>query len=168
MMIIIFALCISIVVAAIVSIKRYARQCPHYNRNVKTRIDGRCMHQDMFLLDPTEYHNCKHWSGNRCYWKKQFDMDEVINYFEKHQANNRKCAACGKLVRPLGGRGGMRFGAAAQLLAIPKIEEDNAFICEKCGATICPVCSGNKASTLGVSEFVCTQCGHRPIKAIFR
>jgi len=82
--------------------------------------------------------------------------------------SGRKCATCGKSVRPLGGRGGMWSGTAAQLLSMPKIEADNAFVCDKCGATICPVCSGNKASDMGIREFVCTQCGHRPIKTIYR
>lgn len=83
-------------------------------------------------------------------------------------ASRRTCAACGKSVRPLGGRGGTWSGSAAQLLSMPKIEPDNAFVCEKCGATIRPVCSGNKASNMGIREFVCTQCGYHPVKRIYR
>ena len=79
------------------------------------------------------------------------------------------CASCGQRVRPYAGpRGGAWSGTADQLASLPKIEPDNAFLCEQCGAMICPICAGRKASELGVRTFVCTKCGHTPVKTIFR
>ena len=78
------------------------------------------------------------------------------------------CAHCGKQLRPFPVRGGMWSSTLGQLASMPKIEADHGFVCEGCGKTICPVCAGNRASELGVREFVCTECGHRPMKKIYR
>lgn len=79
------------------------------------------------------------------------------------------CISCKKPVRPFkGARGGRWSGTAEQFMALPKIEADNAFVCEQCNAIICPVCLGAKTSALGSTEFVCVQCGHKPVKTIFR
>jgi hypothetical protein len=80
----------------------------------------------------------------------------------------RACASCQKPLRPFGAPGGMWSGTLGEMLSMPKIEADNGFVCEACGKAVCPVCSGKKAGTLGVREFVCTHCGHRPLKTIYR
>jgi DNA-directed RNA polymerase subunit RPC12/RpoP len=78
------------------------------------------------------------------------------------------CAHCSKTLRPFPVSGGPWSGTLGQLNSMPKIEADNGFVCEGCGKTICPVCAGKRASELGVREFVCTECGHRPLKKIYR
>lgn len=75
-----------------------------------------------------------------------------------------KCISCGTTVEPFPVASGMWSGTLGN---IPKIEAYHAFVCESCGAHVCPVCSGKKATALGVREFVCTQCGHRPMKTIY-
>lgn len=82
------------------------------------------------------------------------------------------CAACHKTVRPFPVPRGMLATNVSDLLSgghgLPRIEADHAFRCERCGRTICPVCSGKKASSLRVRAFVCTECGHQPLETIYR
>lgn len=80
----------------------------------------------------------------------------------------QNCDHCGQQLRPFPVRGGMWSGTLEQLASMPKIEADHGFVCEGCGKTICPVCAGKRASELGVREFVCPGCGHRPMRTIFR
>lgn len=75
------------------------------------------------------------------------------------------CAACNKVIKPLSVQGGMWGGTVADM---PKIESDNGFVCESCGHIICVVCSGKKGSERGIREFVCTKCGHSPLKTFYR
>lgn len=83
-------------------------------------------------------------------------------------AGARRCASCGKSVRPFAMAGGAWSGTLAEAMALPSIEPDHAYICEKCGVAVCPVCSGRRASQLGVRAFVCTSCGHMPLGTIYR
>jgi len=79
-----------------------------------------------------------------------------------------RCASCSKSLRPFQVPSGMYATTVSDLLKMPKIEPDNGFKCEGCGGVICPVCSGKKASAIGIREFVCTECGHRPLRTIYR
>ena len=97
----------------------------------------------------------------------------LSNYDEKipkgsKRKNGERCANCGKNVTPFPGPGGMWSGTVGELASMPQIESHHAFVCEDCHSTICPVCLGKKASELGVRMFVCTQCGHKPVKTIYR
>ena len=80
----------------------------------------------------------------------------------------KNCAQCGKKLKPFPVSGGMWSGTLGELASRPQIEADHGFVCEKCEKTICPVCAGKRASELGVREFVCTECGHHPLKTIYR
>jgi rubrerythrin len=80
----------------------------------------------------------------------------------------KTCAACGKLLRPFPVAKGSFAGTVGSAMNLPKIEADHGFVCEQCQSTVCPVCSGKKAGQLGVRAFVCTQCGHQPLKTIYR
>jgi len=88
-----------------------------------------------------------------------------MSLFSRVFSKSARCACCGKTVHPFSTPAGAWSG---RLGSMPQIEADNAFVCEACGAIICPVCSGNKASRMGVWMFVCTQCGHKPVEKIFR
>jgi hypothetical protein len=77
------------------------------------------------------------------------------------------CACCSKTVRPFAVPPGPWSGTVEEFMNM-KIEPDHAFVCDTCRAVVCPVCSGKKATGLGVREFVCTQCGARPLKTIYR
>ncbi len=72
------------------------------------------------------------------------------------------CSSCGKQLRPYADSG------SGMLDAAPKIEQDHGFRCERCHALVCPVCSGQRASQLGLREFVCTSCGHTPLRTLHR
>ena len=74
------------------------------------------------------------------------------------------CSACGKALRPYAAQAG--FGAV--LDSAPKIEPDHGFCCERCHKIVCPVCSGRRAGQLGLKEFVCTSCGHAPLRTLHR
>jgi DNA-directed RNA polymerase subunit RPC12/RpoP len=74
------------------------------------------------------------------------------------------CSSCGKQLRPYAPPGG--FGAALDLN--PKIEQDHGFRCERCQKMVCPVCSGQRAGQLGLRDFVCTSCGHTPLRTLHR
>lgn len=78
------------------------------------------------------------------------------------------CASCGKTLRAFPVPGGPWSGTLGQMSSMPKIEADHGFVCEGCAKTICPVCAGKKASALGVRQFVCPECGHMPMKTIYR
>lgn len=77
------------------------------------------------------------------------------------------CASCSKALRPFAVASGSWSGTVEELGQM-KIEPDHGFVCDSCRAVICPVCSGKKASELGVREFVCTQCGTKPLRTIYR
>lgn len=78
------------------------------------------------------------------------------------------CATCGKMVKAFPVPGGPWSGTLGQLSSMSKIEADHAFVCEECGQAVCPVCAGKKASAMGVRQFVCPECGHMPMKTIYR
>lgn len=78
-----------------------------------------------------------------------------------------KCACCSKSIRPFPVPPGPWTGTVNELSKL-KIESDHGFVCDACNAVVCPVCSGKKASELGVREFVCSQCGAKPLKTIYR
>jgi hypothetical protein len=82
-------------------------------------------------------------------------------------ATGPKCVSCEKAVKSFPHAGGM-FGGTVSDLSDMKLEADHAFRCESCQNLVCPVCSGKKASELGIREFVCPKCSHRPLKTIFR
>ena len=93
----------------------------------------------------------------------------LISYAKRSFVRGNSCATCGRHVRPYAGPGPGRWtGTGEQFAEMPRIEAFNAFRCEACGALICPTCAGNMASELGVNMFVCTECGHKPIKTIYR
>ena len=77
-------------------------------------------------------------------------------------ATQHTCTSCGKLLRPFDQRGGVP-GLGESL---PKIEHDNGFTCERCHQTVCPACSGQRAGQLGLRDFVCTSCGHTPLRTL--
>jgi hypothetical protein len=83
--------------------------------------------------------------------------------FGRRHGTNCACSSCGKQLRPFaqGGRGG-------DGLSLPKIEHDHGFCCERCHKIVCPVCSGQRAGQLGLREFVCTACGHTPLRTLHR
>lgn len=78
-----------------------------------------------------------------------------------------ECVSCAKAVQSFGSAGGMFAGRVNDLTNL-KLESHHAFRCESCQNLVCPVCSGKKASMLGVQEFVCTKCDHRPLKTTYR
>lgn len=78
------------------------------------------------------------------------------------------CACCSKKLRPFPVPGGQWSGTIGELASLPKIEENNGFVCENCGSLICPVCAGKKASELRVRQFVCTECGFMPLRTLYR
>ena len=77
------------------------------------------------------------------------------------------CDSCGKKVLGLGISGGPWTGTVAELASL-RPQPDNALLCEGCGARICMVCAGRKGSESGVREFICTKCGHHPMRSFFR
>ncbi len=79
-----------------------------------------------------------------------------------------RCATCQKTLRPFPLPSGMMVTTLGAMSSMPRIDADNGFRCEGCGKIICPVCSGKRASAMGMREFVCTECGHRPLKTIYR
>lgn len=78
------------------------------------------------------------------------------------------CVACQKPLRPFSIASGMWSGTLSDQRSMPRIEPDNGFECDSCGHTICPICSGRKASELGIRAFVCTYCGYSPLATIYR
>ncbi len=77
------------------------------------------------------------------------------------------CASCGIPLRRFPTVPGPWTGTLDEFAQL-KIEPDHGFVCESCGAIVCPVCSGKKSGELGVRQFVCTRCGARPLHIIFR
>jgi hypothetical protein len=77
------------------------------------------------------------------------------------------CASCSRSIQPFSTPPGMWSGTVEELMKL-KIEPDHGLVCAVCDAVVCPVCSGKKASELGAQQFVCTQCGARPLKTIYR
>ncbi len=78
------------------------------------------------------------------------------------------CAACSKGLTPFPVAGGSWSGTMVEYMNMPQIEPHHGLVCEGCQKIFCPVCLGNKATELGVREFVCIECGYKPIKKIFR
>jgi len=88
-----------------------------------------------------------------------------MSIFQNLFGGGSRCNACHKKIRRFSVPGGRWSGTIDQL---PRIEPDHAFVCEKCGAKVCPVCSGKRAGELGMKALVCTECGHSPLKTIYR
>lgn len=78
-----------------------------------------------------------------------------------------RCAQCSKPLRSFPHPGGTWTGTVAEFAQM-KLEPDRGLVCPKCRAVVCPECSGQKATELQVREFVCTACGARPLKEIYR
>ena len=76
----------------------------------------------------------------------------------------RICASCGKQLRRFDQQGATQADGAS----LPKIEHDHGFACERCHQIVCPACSGQRAGQLGLRDFVCTSCGHTPLRTLVR
>lgn len=104
-------------------------------------------------------------------WAKMHEDRETIKLIEAARVKAKRvglCASCHKSLKPFSSPGGMWAGTISDLTNLPKIEPDSGFVCEGCSQTICPVCSGKKAGELGIREFVCTECGYKPLKTVYR
>jgi hypothetical protein len=78
------------------------------------------------------------------------------------------CHTCARAIEPFGLPRGTFVGTVGDLGSLPKIEPHHGFVCERCGKISCPVCSGRRATQENVRAFICTACGHRPLKTIYR
>lgn len=77
------------------------------------------------------------------------------------------CSACWKVLKPFPVPAGPWAGTIEDLKGI-KLGPDHALVCDQCVGVVCLVCSGEKASELGMREFVCTACGHSPLRKVYR
>ena len=79
----------------------------------------------------------------------------------------KACAACGKSLRPFSLLAHALGDTTGGAMGRPKIEADHGFVCEQCQNTICEACSFKKSEQMGVRAFVCTECGHQPLKTFY-
>ncbi len=101
------------------------------------------------------------------FWSFASEEEKDLVNSLRQAAAQAHCACCSKTVRPYAGSPGPWAGTLKELARL-KIEPDHALVCDACGAVICPVCSGKKADELQVGGFVCTRCGAKPLKSIYR
>lgn len=101
------------------------------------------------------------------FWSFASEEEKDLVKSLREVAAQAHCACCSKTLRPYPVPPGPWAGTLKEFAKL-KIEPDHGLVCEACGAVICPVCSGKKATELLVAGFACTRCGAKPLTTIYR
>jgi hypothetical protein len=98
-------------------------------------------------------------------WELAALLEELIGFIGSKK--RVVCSSCKKGTIPFKPSSGTWVGNVVDYLG-QGLKPYNGFICEKCTKIVCIDCSAHKAKRMSMKTFVCPECGHYPLKSIYR